>query len=26
LMVYFGGGLLTGIFLVQLFIRLHGGD
>jgi ubiquinone biosynthesis protein len=25
-MVYFGGGLLTGIFLVQLFIRLHGGD
>jgi ubiquinone biosynthesis protein len=24
--VYFGGGLLTGILLVQLFIRLHGGD
>jgi len=24
--VYFGGGLLTGILLVQLFIRLHAGD
>ena len=24
--VYFGGGLLTGILLVQLFIRWHGGD
>ena len=24
--VYFGGGLLAGILLVQLLIRLHGGD
>ena len=24
--IYFGGGLLTGILLVQLFIRWHGGD